>query len=162
MRPPGLTSAAARSSTSACSSSRCSSAPGRTRHLASGLRRHVPIPVQGASMSTRSARFSTSVSKFSPPTRLSDLHVVTPRALEALVDRGKPSLVRIRCVELSAIFHHGGERKRLTAGAGAQIDHLLAGLGAGEQRGKLRTLVLHLHRALDEGRLAMHRGTLTL
>ena len=95
-----------------------------------------------------------------PPTRRSDLHVVNPRALEALVDRGKPSLVRIRCVELSAIFHHGGKRERLTAGAGAQIDHLLAGFGAGEQCGKLRTLVLHLHRALDEGRLGMDRGTL--
>ena len=33
---------------SACSFVRCSSAPGRIRHFASGLRRHAPVPVHGA------------------------------------------------------------------------------------------------------------------
>src|SRR6202007_1944090 len=46
---------AARSSTSTWSFKRMSSAPGRMRHLASGLRRQVPVPEQGASISTRSA-----------------------------------------------------------------------------------------------------------
>ena len=55
MRPPGFTSGAARSSVSTWSFSRSASAPGRTRHLASGLRRHAPVPVHGASISTRSA-----------------------------------------------------------------------------------------------------------
>ena len=54
MRPPGLTRSAARASTSSWALTRCSSAPGRTRHLASGLRRQAPTPVQGASMTTRS------------------------------------------------------------------------------------------------------------
>ena len=76
------------------------------------------------------------------------------------MNRGKPSFVRIRCVELPAIFHHGGKRERLAARAGAHVDHLLAGLGGGEQCGKLRAFVLHLHYAFDEGRLGMDRRAL--
>jgi hypothetical protein len=48
---------------------RCSGAPGRTRHLASGLRRHAPTPVQGASISTRSAASRTSPSSSALPRR---------------------------------------------------------------------------------------------
>src|SRR5262249_57047587 len=59
-------------------------------------------------------------------TRRSDLHVVNPGALKPLVDGGQPSLVGIRGVELPAIFHDCSERERLAAGAGAQINYLLA------------------------------------
>ena len=51
----------------------------------------------------------------------------------------------------------GRKRQRLAAGAGAEIEHLLAGLGAREQRRELRALVLHLDKALNEGRLGMDR-----
>ena len=46
---------AARSRTADCSAMRLSRLLGRTRHFASGLRRQVPVPVQGASTSTTSA-----------------------------------------------------------------------------------------------------------
>ena len=47
------------------------------------------------------------------------------------------------------------ERERLAAGAGGEIDNLLPGLRARQQRGKLRAFVLHLDRALEKGRLGM-------
>ncbi len=58
------------------------------------------------------------------------------------MDRGEPPLVTVGRVNLAVIFHRRGQRQSLAAGAGAQIDHLLAGLGAREQRGKLRAFVL--------------------
>ena len=50
--------------------------------------------------------------------------------------------------------------KRLAAGAGAEIDHLLARLGAGKQRGQLRAFVLHLDHAFEESGLGMDRRAL--
>ncbi len=58
------------------------------------------------------------------------------------MDRRELALVDVGGVNLAAVFHRRGERQRLAAGAGAKIDHLLAGLGAGKQRGELRALVL--------------------
>ncbi len=80
--------------------------------------------------------------------------------LEPRVDRREPSLVEIGGVDLAVIFHCRRQRQRLAAGAGAEIDHLLARLGARQQRGDLRALVLHLDHALDEGGLGMDRGVL--
>ena len=57
-------------------------------------------------------------------------------------------------------MHRRRQRERLAAGAGAQIDHVLARLCTGEQRGELRALVLHLHHALDERRLGVDRRIL--
>ena len=85
----------------------------------------------------------------------SDLHIVNARALEALVNRGKSPLIRIGCVDLPPIFHDGREGERLAAGAGADVDDLLAGFGPAEQRCKLRAFVLHLDQAFDEARLGM-------
>ena len=51
------------------------------------------------------------------------------------------------------------ERQGLAAAAGAEIDHLLAGLGAGEERHELRALVLDLDPALQEFGLRLHGRT---
>src|SRR5207249_1516496 len=59
------------------------------------------------------------------------------------------------CVELPPIFHDGGEGERLAAGAGADVDYLLAGFGPAGQRCELRAFVLHLDHAFDEGGLGM-------
>ena len=127
------------------------------RHLASGLRRQVPVPVHGASISTRSARPARSASSFAYAVRRADLDVARAGAREALVDRHQPALVDVGRVDLAAILHRRGQRQRLAAGAGAKIDDLLAGLGAGEERGELRALVLDFDAALEKGRLGMDR-----
>ncbi len=55
IRPPGFTRAAAMSSRRDCTCAYRSNASGVSRQRASGLRRHVPVPEQGASTSTASA-----------------------------------------------------------------------------------------------------------
>ena len=140
----------------ACSLRRNSSAPGRTRHLASGLRRHEPVPVQGASINTRSARPSRSASTSPSPLEFAPGHCGRPR-VPAGHGSARAGACPVGGIELSLVLHGGGERQRLAAGAGAEIDHLLAGLRAGKQRGELRAFVLHFDQALDEGRLGMDR-----
>ena len=54
--PYGASKGAAKSSIRACSATSRSSRAGVSRQRASGLRRHVPVPEQGASTSTTSAR----------------------------------------------------------------------------------------------------------
>jgi hypothetical protein len=51
-----------------------------------------------------------------------------------------------------------GQREALAARAGAEVENLRAGLGAAEQRGQLRALVLHLDEAFHVGRLADSAG----
>src|SRR3954463_15756334 len=58
------------------------------------------------------------------------------------------------------ILHRPCERERLAAGAGAEIDHVLARLRAREKRRELGSLVLHLYHALNERGLSMDRGIL--
>ena len=61
-------------------------------------------------------------------------------ARQAFVVSGKLALVVAMQLSLA---HHGCERQRLAAGAGAEIlDHLLAGFCRGEARRKLRSLIL--------------------
>ena len=129
------------------------------RHLASGLRRQVPVPVQGASISTRSIAAVQVGEQIGCLCRLrgADLDVARAGALEPRVDRREAALVEIGRVDLAALLHHGRERQRLAAGAGAEIDHLLAGLGAAQQRGELRAFVLHFDHALEKRRLGMDR-----
>ena len=91
--------------------------------------------------------------------RRADLHIAHIGAFKPCVDRRKPALVVVGGVELPLVLHRGRERERLAAGAGAEIDHLLAGPGVGKQRGKLRAFVLDFDLALDEGRLGVHRRT---
>ena len=52
---------------------------------------------------------------------------------------------------MSPILHGGCQRQCLAAGAGAEVEYLLAGLGVAEQCGELRRLVLELHQAVLEG-----------
>ena len=78
------------------------------------------------------------------------------------MDRREPALVAVGRVDLAVILHHRRERQGLAARAGAQVDHLLAAPRACEQRGELRTLVLHFDHALDERRLRVDRGAFRL
>ena len=89
--------------------------------------------------------------------RRADLDVARAGARDPFVDRHQLALVDVGRVDLAAIFHRCGERQRLAAGAGGEIDHLLARFGAGEQRGKLRAFVLDFDRALAKHRLGMDR-----
>ena len=73
------------------------------------------------------------------------------------MDRREAPLVAIGRVDLAVVLHRRGERQRLAAGAGAKIDHLLAGLGAGKKRSELRAFVLDFDAALEERRLGMDR-----
>ena len=77
------------------------------------------------------------------------------RASRSWIGR-QPPLVGIGRVELAVVLHRGRERERLAAAAGAEIEHLLAGLRSGQQRGELRALVLDFDHALHEGRLGMN------
>ena len=160
MRPPGLASAAARSSSAACCLRRSASAPGRTRHLASGLRRQVPVPVHGASISTQVGAAIEVAEHVSLAARRADLDVARAGARDAFVDWQRLPLVDVGRIDLAAVVHRGGERQRLAAGAGGEIDHLLAGLGAGKQRRKLRAFVLDFDFALAEYRLGVNRRAL--
>ena len=60
-------------------------------------------------------------------------------------------------VDLPLVPHRGGERQRLAARARAKVEDLHAGLGFGEERGKLRALVLQLDEALDVSRIGRER-----
>ncbi len=73
------------------------------------------------------------------------------------MDRHQLALVDVGGVDLAAIFHRRRQRQRLAAGAGGEIDHLLAGLGAGKNRGKLRAFVLDFDGTLAKGRLGVDR-----
>ncbi len=160
MRPPGFSSGIARDRARRPVPWRAR--PARRaciRHLASGLRRQAPVPVHGASISTRSMR----------PARSSrSLPIVSASApgrcarRPAPADRGsaRGGACRYRWRRSALVVHHRRQRQRLAAGAGAKIDHLLAGLGAGEQGRELRALVLDFDHALDEGLFRMDRRAL--
>ena len=47
-------------------------------------------------------------------------------------------------VDLALVSHRGGERQRLAARAGAEVEDLHAGLGFRDERGELRAFVLQL------------------
>ena len=78
------------------------------------------------------------------------LDVACVRARNALMDRCQPALVAIGRIDLAAIFHRCGERQRLAAGAGAEVEHLFARFAAGEQSGELRTFVLDFDLAFED------------
>ena len=118
------------------------------------------MPVQGASISTRSMRALEIGELVADRLRRADLDVARAGALEPVVDRREPALVVVGGVDLALVLHRGRQRQRLAAAAGAEIDHLLAGLGAGEQRRKLRAFVLDFDQALEIGGLGMDRRAL--
>ena len=76
--------------------------------------------------------------------RRQHLDVAHPCPLQPLEDRPEPHAVGIVGIELPGILHQRRERQGLAAGAGAKVDDLLAGPGAGEQGRDLRAFVLHL------------------
>src|SRR5262249_14167504 len=94
------------------------------------------------------------------PPRRAHLDIVGAGAVNASMDRRKPALVAVGRMDLPAPLHGGRKRQGLAAGAGAEIDHLLAGFGARAERRNLRALVLHLDKSLEKGRLRMDRRTL--
>ena len=89
--------------------------------------------------------------------RRAHLHVARARALQPAEYRRQPPAVRVGGVDLSLIGHHARERERLAAGAGAEIERLHAGLGAGKQRRELRAFVLYFDQALDVAGLGGER-----
>src|SRR5262249_22998808 len=86
-----------------------------------------------------------------------DLHVAGAGALEALVHRREAALVEVGGKDLPAVPQQRGERQRLAAGAGAEVDHLVAGPRARQERGELRALVLHLDMAGEKFWLGVDR-----
>ena len=71
------------------------------------------------------------------------------------MDRRQPPLVVVGREDLALVLHHCRQRQRLAAGTRAEIDHLLAGLGAAEQRSELRALVLNFHQTFKKRRFGM-------
>ena len=102
----------------------------------------------------RSARTSAAAIAGSAPGRCA-----RPRA-PAAHGSARAGACRCRSHRSGPILHRGRERQRLAAGAGAEIDHLLARLCAGEQRRKLRALVLHLDQPLMKAGSAWIAGFL--
>src|ERR1051326_6519416 len=76
------------------------------------------------------------------------------------MNRREAPLVVVGGVELALVGHRGRERQGLAAAAGAEIEHLLAGLRRREQSRKLRALVLNFDEALEIYRLGMDSGAL--
>ena len=74
------------------------------------------------------------------------------------MDRHELPFVVIGCDQPASALHHRRQRQRFAAGAGAEIDHLLAGFCRRKQGRELRTLVLDLNGALDEVLFRMNAG----
>ena len=60
--------------------------------------------------------------------------------------------------DLALVAHVRRHGEGLSPCPGAQIEHLLARLGAGQQRDHLATEILHLEAALEEGLVGLHVG----
>ena len=58
--------------------------------------------------------------------------------------------INVAGINLTAIAHHGGERKRLAATACTEVHYLFAWFHGGEQAGKLRAFILNFYGALAE------------
>ena len=150
-RPPGRTRRAALRKICCWRSTSSARSSGPLRHLASGLRRHVPVPRHGTSTKTRSKLPLVALDPF--------VALAGQRAALDIVDPGAAQPAR-RAVEaagrylagdeLAAIGHSGGERQGLAARPGAEIDDPHPGPRIGEQRGNLRAFVLHFDEALLE------------
>ncbi len=69
----------------------------------------------------------------------------------------EPARIEVGREQAAAIGHQRGERQRLAAGSGAEVDHRLAGLCSCQQGDELRALVLDLEAAGEEGRFGLER-----
>ena len=94
--------------------------------------------------------------------RGSHLNITRAGALKPRMDRRQATLVEIGGVDLATVVHRRGERQRLAASSGAQIDHLLAGFGVGQKRRELGALILDFDLAFKKNRLGMDCGTFGL
>ena len=120
--------------------------------MASGLRRQVPTPVQGASISTRSqapARFCDGIERGAA--RRANLNVSHARALQTRKDRRQAAAVGIGGVDLAAVVHVAGHRQALAAASRAEVEDLFSRTSAGEARRELRAFVLDFHQSPDIG-----------
>src|SRR5690606_37181697 len=80
-----------------------------------------------------------------------DLNIAKPIALEAIIDRRETRAVAVIGEDLALVTHCGRESEGLTTCAGAEIEHLIAGLGTAEGGDDLAALILHLEPALEIG-----------
>ena len=121
------------------------------RHLASGLRRQVPVPVQGASTSTRSKLAAWRLTHLS---RSRSAACAAPLLAPARRSRSAARSSRraddVAGDELAAISHGRRQRQGLAAGAGAEIDDAHARPRIDQERRELRALVLHLDEPVAE------------
>ena len=135
---------------------RFSSAFGCTRHFASGLRRHVPTPVHGASIITRSILPSRSSSDaFSFGWRSCTLRMPA-RSMRGISAESLPP-IDIVAENLPLVLHHRGHGDRLAAAARAIVQHLLARRRTAHGRRDLAAHVLHFDPAFGISRDRLDR-----
>ncbi len=91
--------------------------------------------------------------------RCTHLNTACTGSFKAIMDRREPPLVAVGRKQPAAVFHRRRQRQRLAAGAGAEVDHRLAGLRARHQRHKLGTFVLHFDQPFEKGRLGLNGRT---
>ena len=125
---------------------------GVSRHLASGLRRQVPMPVQGASTSTRS------IAPLVPlhpgialaRQRAGARHCGRRRAAAAWPTRLEPAGQHVAGDDVALVLHGGGSARVLPPAPAQKSQTRMPGPRVGEQRNELRALVLHLDQARPE------------
>ena len=145
-RPPGRTSSLDASISAADCPARRDTSGGDSRHLSSGCLRSVPVPVHGASTTTRSQRPLHGGRRASAATRnapaLQPAQVVAHHR-EALRRGVGQHALDARLDRL--------EREGLAAGRGGDVEDALARSRQRQQRGRLRRLVLHVEVAAAIG-----------
>ena len=152
-RPPGFTSSAARSSSRCWSPTTRSSRSGVSRQRPSGLRRHVPLPEQGASTSTRSAASAPLREFFELARRIEQpVSMVAP----ARAARGASFDRRRRLLSVASIVAPGAAAASASdlPPAPAQRSRMRSpAVGFAGERNQLAALVLHLDEAACERRM---------
>src|SRR5690606_3867897 len=87
-----------------------------------------------------------------------DLRVAHTGAFQSLENGSELYAIGIVGVDLPRVLHCRGNRQRLAAGSGAEIENLAAGRGPGEKRSDLARLVLDLEPAFAVARLGLDIG----
>ena len=63
----------------------------------------------------------------------------------------------VESINAAFVGHHGGDGQCFAAGAGAEIHHDFAALGAHQQSQKLAAFILHFKRAVEKQRVFVER-----
>ncbi len=113
--------------------------------------------MHGASIRTRSIEPFRSSRVSVAPRGVRTCTLRTPARSSRAWIGDKAALVGVGREDLARVLHHRRQRQRLAAAARAKVDHLLAGLGTGEQRRQLRAFILDFNAALDEDGLGLDR-----